>query len=138
MIAYVTCIVTLVFYLFLFFVIKQVHTHPMVTTVSNTTDSPNRAPRAIVVVVMEFLLTPGCLFLLVSVCTKGAVLDGCKQVDGVAETVVVVVTIVLDWLGESIVVVVVYCGSAVIVAFGQKSLRSNEYTESVQFSSSGY
>ena len=26
--------------------IKQVHTHPVVTTASSTTDRPNRAPRA--------------------------------------------------------------------------------------------
>ena len=73
----------------LLFVTKYIHTHPVVTTTSSTTESPNRAPRVIIV------------WALLSVISK---LDGlslgsrCGNCEQERVTVVVKVTAALLWM----------------------------------------
>ena len=64
--------------------------------------------------------------LLVAVWSKGVV-GGCGQLeDRVSMTVVKygIWTVLLHSLGETITVVVVHCGTAVVVSFEQQSFRS--------------
>ena len=115
----VITIVTVVLYLFRFFVIKQVHTHPVVTSTSSTTERPNRTPRALLVV--EILLfnavldDNGCSVFEV-VKSKETVGD-CGQGKLVVTIMVcssIVVTIMVHWLGEIVgetFTVVECCGS---------------------------
>ena len=86
--------------------IKQVHTHPVITNTSSTTERPNRAPRALLAVEMllfSALLDDDGLDAFGVVQSEEAV-GGCGQ-DKLAVTiwnVVTSLTVVLHWLGVTI------------------------------------